>query len=44
MSAREREITDALIAWCRRREVEVGLEALQDLIDLVRRLSDDRHS
>ena len=36
---REREITESLIAWCQRRDVDVDLEALTDLVDLVKRLS-----
>jgi|TARA_R110000824_G_scaffold334105_1_gene520647 hypothetical protein len=36
---REREITEALIAWCQRCDVNVDLEGLTDLVDLVKRLS-----
>ena len=36
---REREITEALIAWCQRCDVNVDIAALTDLVDLVKRLS-----
>ena len=36
---RERRITEALIEWCRRRDVNIDIATLSDLVQLVIALS-----